>query len=250
MLKKNDGDIEWLEFELLSQEKGLEHRVYLKHGGCSRGKYASLNFSMSVGDNPSDVKASMEKISSTLPVRRFVRGNFVHGNRVINIENYSTVPSGEFDGMVTGEKHVGLIITHADCQAAVIYDPIRRAVANVHCGWRGNVAKIYTNAIAMMERQYRSNPKDLLVGIAPSLGPDHAEFVNYQVEFPREFHKFQVKPNHFNLWEVAREELESCGVLPDNIEIAGICTYSNPEDFFSYRRCKRSGRHGTVAVLI
>ena len=126
-------------------------------------------------------------------------------------------------------------------------DPVCRAIANVHAGWKGNAQNIYREVIERMHALFRSRPENLLVGISPSLGPDASEFVNWQSELPEFFWEFQFKPNYFNLWELSRKQLLSCGVLAHHIEIASICTYANPQDFFSYRRCKKSGRHGTVA---
>jgi polyphenol oxidase len=136
-----------------------------------------------------------------------------------------------------------------DCQAAILYDPIHRALANVHAGWRGNVQNIYRTAVQKMVHSFGSKPQDLLVGISPSIGPKHAEFKNYKSEFPEEFWEFQVKPTYFDLWQIARHQFESSGVLAHHIQIAEICTFDHPSDYFSYRRDKTTGRHATVAML-
>src|SRR5262249_11397000 len=96
---------------------------------------------------------------------------------------------------------------------------------------------------------FGSRPEDLLVGISPSLGPHSAEFKNYRTEFPQELWGFQVRPEYFDLWALARHQCEECGILPQHIEIAEICTYANPEDYFSYRRDGVTGRNATVAAL-
>lgn len=249
MLQKNEDGIEWLEFELLAEQKKLTHRVYLKHGGFSEGNYQSLNFSYQVGDNSAHVDANMRKISHQLSLNTFVRGKLSHANRVVTVDHKKTDPDGPFDGIITNSPHLGLLITHADCQATILYDPINHVVANIHCGWRGNIANIYEQAVCMMHEKYRSKPENLLAGISPSLGPQHAEFVNYKTEWPKKFWNFIVSPNHFDLWAIARNQLEDCGLLPQHIECANLCTYSEPENFFSYRRQKDSGRHGTIAFL-
>ena len=141
------------------------------------------------------------------------------------------------------------MMKHADCQAAIFYDPVHHALANVHSGWRGNVKNIYQTTILKMASVFGTKPQDLLVGISPSLGPQHAEFKNYKVEFPEHFWSFQVCPEYFDLWAIARHQLEEAGVLPYHIEIAGICTYANKEDCYSYRRDKVTGRHATLAML-
>lgn len=134
--------------------------------------------------------------------------------------------------------------------ASFFYDPIHRAVATVHCGWRGQVCNIYAKVIAAMKKAYGSNPADLHVAISPSLGPQHAEFVHYRVEFPEPFWQFRVGDSHFDLWALAVWQLKQAKILGSHIQVAEICTYANREDCFSYRRGKRTtGAHGTVAVL-
>lgn len=151
---------------------------------------------------------------------------------------------------MTDVKGLGLLITHADCQAAIFYDPVHRALANVHSGWRSSVQNIYLETIHKMRERYGSRPEDLRVGISPSLGPEAAEFRDFKTLFPEPFWSFQTKAEYFNFWEISRWQLISAGVLPHHIEIAGICTYSTPKDWFSYRREPCSGRHGTIAALV
>ena len=55
---------------------------------------------------------------------------------------------------------------------------------------------------------------------------------------------------HIDLWLANSLLLEKAGLIPAHIEVAGICTYSNPEDFFSARRLGvRSGRILTGILL-
>jgi YfiH family protein len=152
------------------------------------------------------------------------------------------------DALITLCPGVGLMINHADCQAAIIYDPIHHAIANVHSGWRGSIQDIYAETIQMMQHIYHSKPQDLLVGISPSLGPDDAQFVKYREELPETFWEFQKTLYYFDFWAISTMQLTRCGVLPHHIEVAGISTYSHPEDYFSYRR-GAAGRHGTIVAL-
>ena len=154
-----------------------------------------------------------------------------------------------YDGMVTQEKEVALLVRHADCQGTLFYDPIRHALAAVHCGWRGSVQNIYQKTIEKMKGLYGTDPADLIVCIGPSLGPEHAEFKNYKEELPKHFWDFQVRPTYFDFWEISRWQLEEEGIPEEQIEIAEICTYANDKDFFSYRRNQSTPHHGTLAAL-
>jgi hypothetical protein len=48
---------------------------------------------------------------------------------------------------------------------------------------------------------------------------------------------------HLDLAFENRKQLETAGVLPQNIEALGVCTFCDAERFFSYRREKeKAGR--------
>lgn len=258
MIRKKKGNIEWLEFELLTNLPGIAHGVFLRHGGISQGQCLSLNAKhKGTGDSILNVIENKRRIIDTLKIERLSSFEAAHGKN-IEIVLGSSEQFFNCDGIMTRNIDEGLLSTHADCQAAIFYDPINHAIANVHAGWRGQVLNIYQATVDKMKKAFHTRPENILVGISPSLGPQHAEFTNYQTEFPHEFWEFQVKPTYFDLWAIARHQLEKCGLLPNHIEIANIDTYSHPEDFFSYRREKTAsllqenftGCHGTVVALM
>ena len=58
-----------------------------------------------------------------------------------------------FDALITDLSGVGLMIQQADCQAVLLFDPVREVIAAVHCGWRGSVQAILLRVIAAMTKQ-------------------------------------------------------------------------------------------------
>ncbi len=247
MLKKKDQGVEWLEFELLADQPRLKHGIFLRHGGVSEGPFASLNVGGGTGDKELHIKKNREKVMRALGAQKFVSGKQVHGVEIAHVP--ASLEVGECDGLVTEQKEVALLIKHADCQAAIFYDPTLHVVANVHCGWRGNVSNIYKEAVKFLVNQFGSKPANLLVGVSPSLGPENSEFKNYQTEIPKSLWSFQIKPTYFDLWEISQAQLLELGLLPHHIEIARLCTFHGKEDYFSYRRDKVTGRHATLAYL-
>lgn len=250
MIRKQQGDIAWLEFELLSEFPALSHGVFLRHGGVCTGPYTSLSVGRANEDNVyGEVSENLARIKTILKLEQLVSAYQVHGTSMALVDGSSDLmPS--CDAMMTRKTDVGLMIKHADCQAAIFYDPICHALATVHCGWRGNVQNLYAHVVAGMQRQFSSHPADILVGISPSLGPEHAEFIHFKEELPAEFWLYQVKPTYFDLWAIGKMQLERAGILLHHIEMAAICTYAHEEDFFSFRRDKRvTGNHATIAVL-
>lgn len=249
MIRRKKENIEWLEFEQLQEFPEIIHGIFLRHGGDSPPPFDSLNVGGGSGDQFSAVKQNRKKILNLLGISELVSSLQVHGDRVVTVPIEQQILDAGCDGLITTKRNIGLLIKHADCQAAIFYDPKHKVVGNVHCGWRGNVKNIYGKAIAEMKQRFTSKPEDILVCISPSLGPEKAEFINYQNELPKEFLPFQVSPTYFDLWGIAKMQLQSAGILEHHIEIAEICTYLEEKDFFSFRREKKTGRHGTVVAL-
>ena len=247
MQRKASNHIEWLEFDLLADITEVTHGVVLRHGGVSQGAFASLNVCNNVGDTISAVQANRVSLCSALHLPKLQSVKQVHGAHIVTV-TASHHSGQEADAMVTASPGMPLFIKHADCQVALIVDPVRHVTAAVHSGWRGNVQNIYSKVVDYLKGM-GCHPANLLVGISPSLGPQHAEFVHYRQEFPRSFWDYQVTPNYFDLWAIGRDQLVNAGVLPHHIEVARQCTYANDRDFFSYRRDKVTGRHGSFVML-
>ena len=176
---------------------------------------------------------------------QFARANQVHNDTISVVHKCEMVE--QCDGLITVHKGVPLAIRHADCQAALFYDPIAQVIANVHCGWRGQVKNIYQKCVGKMCTECGSQPEDIVVGIGPSLGPQHAQFVHYRQEFPQAWWHYRKEGDLFNLWEIAKWQLVEAGVQETNIEISGICTYS--EGWHSYRRDQTKRRHLTLIAM-
>lgn len=248
MQRVSHGDLVYLTFDLLADCPRVAHGTFLRHGGVSEGPFATLNFGITQGDDPLHVAENVRRALTALNLTCYASSYQVHGRHVAEVATSGTTAS--CDGMMTRVSNLALLVQHADCQASLFYDPIHHALATIHCGWRGSVQNIYQETVDKMRALYSSNPADILVCISPSLGPDAAEFINFQKELPEHFWPFQIRPTYFDFWEISRWQLSQAGILPHHIEIAGICTYKETEDCFSYRRLKRSGRHATIGALL
>ena len=154
------------------------------------------------------------------------------------------------DAMVTDIYGRNLVIQVADCQAVLLYEPVRRVIANVHCGWRGSIQNIIGRAIEVMEQRFGCRPSRIQAGIGPSLGPCCAEFDNYRKEIPMEFWRYKGLNAHFDFWSLSRDQMTRAGMTETNIELSGICTRCHTDDFFSYRAAKTTGRFAAVIGLI
>ena len=153
------------------------------------------------------------------------------------------------DILVTTVPGLGLLIKQADCQAVMLYDPVNRVVANVHCGWRGQVHNILGETVRLLQSRFGTRPADLYAAVGPSLGPCCAEFSNFRREFSPALWGYQVRPTYFDLWRLSRDQLAAAGLLPARLDVAGLCTRCGADDFYSYRRDQVTGRQGAIIAL-
>ncbi len=241
-------------FPGLARFPELVHAVFTRTGGASTSPYDSLNLSYAVGDLPERVDVNLRLVQEALGLKALVGARQVHGRQGLTVTGATPpLPETEADGvdlLITRERGVGLLIKQADCQAVMLYDPENRVAANVHCGWRGQVQNLLGEAVARLTREFGSRPEALAAAIGPGLGPCCAEFKNFRKEFPAPLWSYQVRPAYFDLWRLSRDQLAGAGVLPNNIEVAGLCTRCRAEAFFSYRRDRVTGRQGTVIALM
>jgi len=230
---------------------GLNHGVFTRSGGLSEAPFASLNLGFTVGDTPERVAANRDLVAAALGVEAIVSARQVHGAGSLLVEG----PRGsagperrEADILLSATPGLGLMIKQADCQAVIVYEPERRALAVLHCGWRGSVAGAIPEAVARLAASFGARPKAMHAGIAPSLGPCCAEFRGWHEQLPAQFARFLVGGDHIDFWRLSVEQLVECGLSRENIEVSNICTRCSAE-FYSYRREGLTGRFATVCAL-
>ncbi len=228
--------------------------MFNRLGGCSQGIYATLNLGLSVGDDPGSVTANRASIKEALGLEILVTARQVHGDRIKTISSTEhDLVAGECDGLITTCPGVGLLIQQADCQAILLHDPVHRVIAALHNGWRGSVANIIGKAVSVMQNRFGTDPATLLAAISPSLGPCCAEFIGHKDYFPISFQSMRTGENHFDFWEISRQQLLAAGLRESRIDIRKICTMCSP-DYFSHRRAvqqgnQQTGRQGSVIAL-
>lgn len=239
-------------FQCLPNGQGDNLRCisFTRWGGVSLPPYNELNIGLNVGDDREAVKENRQIVRIMLNAGELISSGQVHGSRLAVVEG----PVQEeclagVDGLLTDVCGMALLIQHADCQAVVLYDPRKKAIANIHCGWRGSVSGILIKAVRKMAEVYSSCPHDLWASVSPSIGPCCSEFKDWKSLLPRSIHDFQAAPSHFDFWAITRWQLRSAGLPSEQIELSRICTACS-EDYFSYRREGRTGRCATAIMLI
>lgn len=237
---------------LLAALPEVVHGFFTRQGGVSTGAYDSLNVSPAVGDQLELVAENQRLMQQALGLENLASAAQVHGGHAAVITTAGQAQGEdipEVDILVTTVPGLGLVIKQADCQAVMLYDPLNRVVANVHCGWRGHIHDILGETISLLQTRFGSRPRDLYAAIGPSLGPCCAEFRNFRQEFPETLWSYQVRPTYFDLWHLAFDQLVAAGLQPKHLDLARLCTRCGAGDFFSYRRDKVTGRQGAVIAL-
>ena len=150
----------------------------------------------------------------------------------------------ECDGIMTDVPGLMLCTVEADCTPVYLLDPVNRAVAMLHSGWRGTAARITTNAIRLMEETYGTCASDIIAAIGPCICRDCYEVSGDLIPPFRESFGEETADSFFTTKEngkylldlnaAVRKTLELSGVLPENIEISGYCTCHSGM-FYSWR---------------
>lgn len=256
--------------DMLGDSNRVVHAFSTRQGGVSRGPYATLNLGASVGDDPKAVEENRRRFFGTFDIQpsQVVRVKQVHGDGVLSVDRALVSRPGfprllldegyTYDALVTNLPDLALVVSTADCLPLLIHDPVRRAAAAVHAGWRSTAKGIAARAIAAMAAAYGTDPGDCRVAIGPGIRGCCYEVDTAVTDAMRAAlpawaeHVTAARPGHFrlDLAGVNRAILETAGVRPDRIADVGLCTGCRMDLFFSHRAEKpRTGRMMNLILL-
>lgn len=174
---------------------------------------------------------------------RQVHGTTAHTDDVAPCEG--AWPDGDL--LATDRTDVALTVRTADCVPLLYADVGTGAVAAVHAGWRGTVAGAAARMVEVMASRFGTRAADLIVAIGPSIGPDAYEVGTDVIDaFTTACPEAVARGSWWkagrvtgkfvlDLWTATRDQLESAGVAPERIHLAGLCTATHADVFHSYR---------------
>ncbi|HEV7662646.1 MAG TPA: peptidoglycan editing factor PgeF [Chloroflexota bacterium] len=228
--------LELFTFANLAALPGVVHGITTRAGGVSEGRCASLNTSYSVGDETERVDENLRRIEAAFDTRRkdVFSAYQVHGRAVTLVEQ-GTQSRPHCDVLVTRSPKKTLLLRYADCTPVLLADPKQRAVAAVHAGWRGSAVGAASAAVEAMVDAFGSRPGDIVAGIGPAIGPCCYEVGADVVQAFGPTREALFGDGKLDLWEANRQALLEAGVPAAQIEVAGICTKCQAEQFFSHR---------------
>lgn len=157
----------------------------------------------------------------------FITAEQVHGKEIGVVDAPMTGDKcfDGCDGLVTDQRGVCLGIYVADCGAAFLVDPVRRAIGLVHSGKKGTELGAVPNAIRTMTDRFGSRSSDLVVQLGPCIRPPH-----YEIDF-------------------AADIVRQCRDLGvSSVHDSGVCTACDLKRYYSYRAEK--GRTGRMLAFL
>lgn len=166
------------------------------------------------------------------------------------------------DGLITNLKNVALVTYLADCQAILLYDPIKKVIGNIHSGWKGTLNKIIENAIKIMINDFSCNSNDIIACICPSIlnccfevdedvmlmfketFSDYNSYISLG-DLDNDKQKYYIDTVSINV-----DIMKNLGIHDNNIIFSNVCTKCNSDVYHSYRKDKdKSGRNIALICL-
>jgi YfiH family protein len=291
LIEQQRSKVHYVHFNHFLQFPELIHGSFTRLGGYSKTPYWGLNVSYSIGDDFGNVIRNRLLALQALHIETYHCATLwmVHGAEVATLGTdtatwddwrtdwahrsyqidqheliWTTKPRRKADAIITKQRGVALTMSSADCVPLMFYDPVERAIGMAHAGWRGTARGIAAATVDAMAEQFGTLPRNIYVGIGPSIGSccyevteDVRRLFTGQLQFDhmptgvryrkhvQESAVFALKqlPGHsslhLDLWETNRNQLLIAGVLPEHIESSQICTSCEKDRFFSHR-----GEHG------
>jgi polyphenol oxidase len=222
----------------------------LRAGGCSAAPFDTLNLGAEVGDAPASVRENRERLRAVLglPAEPLWLQQ-VHGTEVLEPGVQRGSVAARADAVILRAAGQVAAIQVADCLPVLFAARDGSSVAAAHAGWRGLAAGVLEATVAKLS----ADPTALIAWLGPAIGPRHFEVgdeVRAALVLGQSAAASAFTRNPRGRWQcdlaaLARQRLAALGV--GEVFGAPLCTYADPQRFFSYRR---DGRCGRMAALI
>ena len=256
-----------LQAPALAKLPWLIHGFSTKPGGVSmQAAQKVLNLGFTEWDTKENVLENRRRLQSAIGAAdlKLISLKQIHSD-VIHLFDAAPPALCQGDASITNRSGLLLSVQTADCVPILLVDPKSRAIAAIHAGWRGTLARIVVKAIGQMQMQFKTNPSDLLAAIGPSIGgccyevgtEVATQFHSQFAEAPEWFDEFRtgdepnpiqwlnmMPPGHqpppknvlLDLRKANRAQLLAAGIRAPNIFVSDLCTACRRALFFSYRK--------------
>ena len=264
-IKNEDEALIYYTIESFEKTGLVKHGFSTRIGGVSGGDLYSLNLGVKKQDTRENVLDNYKIFTKSLgiDIEDLVLSHQVHKDNIreVNEEDRGKglireTDIEDTDGFITNKRGVALVTFYADCVPIFLLDPVKKAIGLTHAGWKGTVSRIGQKTLEKMIKAYGTDPKDVLIGIGPSIGECCFEVGGEVIEevkkcFDKAEDYFYKKDNGkfmLDLWAINKDQFLDMGVSVENITVSNICTKCNNDIFFSHRG--DNGKTGSLAAIM
>ena len=205
-------------------------------GGNSKGNFRNFNLAINVNDELNNVVANRELLDKHYNLPSSPKWiNQTHSSICVDASSISL--SIEADASYSIKPGVVCGVLTADCLPVFVSNKKGTIVGIAHAGWRGLVGGVIESLLESMN----CNGNDLLVHLGPAIskssfevgGEVKSKYLSKNKRFERSFTKDNGRC-YLDIYDAAKVVLEDYGVK--SISGGDCCTYSDSNEFFSYRR--------------
>jgi polyphenol oxidase len=242
----------------------IRHGFFTRAGGVSQGIYTSLNGGVGSNDAPDKVAENRARMAETLGVSpdRLITPYQIHSPEVVVAQQpWTRDDRPRADAVVTRTPSLAIGVSTADCGPLLFADSQAGVIGAAHAGWRGAFAGVIEATVAAMEKLGASRGR-MAVALGPTIsqpnyevGPEFVErFISTDAN-NAQFFVASERRGHalFDLNGYIAARIQRAGIV--NFEDLGLCTYAEPERFYSFRRSTHQseadyGRHINAIALV
>lgn len=166
----------------------------------------------------------------------------------------------ETDGLITNKENLILSTTNADCILILLFDPVKKVIANVHSGWKGTLQRISTKTVEKMKKEYGCEEKNIIACMCPSIRKCHFEVGDDIYEsFYNEFRDINEQEGifekingkwHIDTILINRLILKNQGLTDENIIDSGLCSVCQKDHMHSFRVEKDDYKLNTAIISL
>lgn len=248
----------------LSASANVRHAFFTREGGVSQGIYQSLNGGIGSHDAPENVRENRARMAAAVGVAptHLVSCYQVHSPDVIVAQTpWTRENAPRADALVTRVPGLAIGITTADCGPVLFADGTAGVIGAAHAGWKGALTGVLEATIGAMEKLGAMRSR-IRAAIGPlirqpnyEVGPEFVERFKAADATNERFFQPAARNDHamFDLPGFIKARLERAEIA--GVDDLGLCTYAEPDRFFSYRRTTHRGepdygRHVNAIALM
>jgi YfiH family protein len=190
------GGVAILQSPTLTNLKWVVHGFSTRKGGSSKlAGSRALNLGFTEWDSPKTVESNRATFLRALGAEKFklITPRQIHSD-VIHLINRIPGAALSGDALITRVPGLLLAVQTADCVPILLADTKRHAVAAIHAGWRGTLARVVAKTIGRMRMEFGTRPEDICAALGPCIarcsyevGPEVAAAFSAQFAQAREW---------------------------------------------------------------